>query len=197
MDVSIGYGASVSTYTYDGETPEPSIWLRGSTGMKWDDPGMRVVWMRGSQGRVCPCEEYAGSFGMPPSHKIEGTGSAQMGRAGWWRGRRREGALAHGRRAGEDGRKKNDARRSLKTEEPDWGERRRLAGRCADEHAASQAAARRRGEGRGERMAGAGSATSPARAMPGLVAHRGNSGGRLVATGLADRGEQGRAGRLR
>jgi len=50
--------------------------------MKSDDPGMRVVWMRGSQGRVRPCKEYAGRFGTPPVPRNRGDRVSPNGTSG-------------------------------------------------------------------------------------------------------------------
>lgn len=50
-------------------------------GWGWDGPGIEAVWTRGSQGQVDPLSEYAAQIWAPPSHKIEGTRSAQLGQA--------------------------------------------------------------------------------------------------------------------
>jgi hypothetical protein len=41
---------------------------------------IEAVWIRGSQGQIDPLSEYAAHIWGAPSHKIEGTRSAQLGR---------------------------------------------------------------------------------------------------------------------
>lgn len=66
--------------------------------------------MRGSRGESVPVRNIPADSVRPLSHEIKGAGSAQVGRVGWWRERRRErrctrSRTAHGRGWEEEGRR--------------------------------------------------------------------------------------------
>ena len=56
-----------------------SVWFRGSNGMGWDGPGIRGVWMRGSQRRVGPETEYSAQIRGVPVPRNRGDGGSPSG----------------------------------------------------------------------------------------------------------------------